>query len=162
MDLGERLEYELRSLDFARFWVLNQFLSPLVQGAVLLPVLLFVAGVFGHRPANWITQVISWYGGFWLASFIFSYFLPTSLANLTQLARHTVTVAPTSFIDETRHSRTEFFWPSVHKVVSRPGFVAIYLAGDMVHVIPNRAFSSAEQRARFIGRVRERIAAEKR
>ena len=52
-------------------------------------------------------------------------------------------------------------WPGVSKVVSRPGFIAVYLAHNRAQVIPNRAFASSAKRREFVAFVHEKIRAAK-
>lgn len=49
------------------------------------------------------------------------------------------------------------YWPGIYKLVSRPGFVAVYLNAHGARIIPNRVCSDRQQRSVFIASIQRRL-----
>ena len=93
----------------------------------------------------------------WIVQFAFNAIYLASPRSKSMLAKHTVEILDDAFLEETKFNKSFFYWPGVVKAVSRPGFVAVYVTPHLAHVIPNRAFSTKEERTRFLSLTREKI-----
>lgn len=153
---GMRVEYDLRFSDVVLFTGIHQFLSPVLQVAYI-GLAVFIGQADGENASDALLHATLWYAGLWFFQFFFNIFYLISGKNRTQLTQHAIVVSDASLFEETRFNASHFFWPGVLKVVSRPGFVALYVAQHHAHVIPNRAFASEQQRTKFMQVVREKI-----
>ena len=156
-----KIEYENKFSDILLFHAVHQFLSPVLQGSyVMLFVFILMTGhnwsKDGLVPA-FVTAFV-WYVALWLIQFLFNaiYFFSRSKSVLT---KHTVETQPESFYEETKYNKSYFYWNGIHKVVRRPGFVAVYVTPHMAHVIPKRAFSSEAQMSSFINECKNKLSA---
>lgn len=156
-----RIEYENKPSDLIIFNAIHQFLSPAVQGAYII----FVAFIFwvesnGSSVATAAATAFFWYLGAWAFQLIFNAIYFSSRKNKSILTTHRIEVLDDSLFEETKFNKSFFYWPGIAKAVPRPGFIAIYVTPDLALIVPNRAFSSSNQRARFLALVKERIHAE--
>jgi hypothetical protein len=155
-----RIEYKNKFSDILLFNAVHQFLSPVLQGFYLIPLGLFFLSELGDGSAfAAATSALLWYLGLWVFQFVFNAAYLFSRKYKSVLTTHIVEIQDDAFFEETKFNKSFFYWPGIVKAVSRPGFVAVYVAPHMAHIVPNRAFSSKEQRARFLALVREKIAA---
>jgi hypothetical protein len=153
---GMRFGYELKFFDLVCFSTVHQFLSPVLQGFIIVFTLLtFISGRNEDEVPVAAVSALLLYCGAWIFQFIFNVISLITRKNRTQFTLHTIEITDTSFFEETKYNKSHFFWPGVVKAVSRPGFVAVYVAQNVAHIIPNRAFSSDEQRKKFLALVRE-------
>jgi hypothetical protein len=95
----------------------------------------------------------------WAFQFITNVFVLYSAKNRSLLTHHVVEVQPGSFYVENPFTRSFHNWAGIAKVISRPGFVAVYVNAHAAHIIPNRAFSCRAQRNDFLTQVRAKLAA---
>ncbi len=72
------------------------------------------------------------------------------------LTEHVLEIRDDALYESTKFNESRFFWPGVLKVVSRPGYVAVFIAQHAAHVIPNRAFGSKDQRNEFIATLKSK------
>lgn len=155
-----RIEYKNKFSDILLFNAAHQFLSPVLQGVYLLFfALVFLLEWGGDSATTAAITAFLWYLGLWVVQFVFNAAYLFSRKNNRILTTHTVEIQGDAFFEETKFNKSFFYWPGIVKAVSRPGFVAVYVTPHMAHIVPNRAFSSKEQRARFLALVREKIAA---
>ncbi|HEX7892482.1 MAG TPA: YcxB family protein [Ramlibacter sp.] len=154
---GMRLEYRLTYADMLLFAAAHQFFSPLLQ-LMFLGLAALIAGSGGDNATSTAFAACGWYAGLWLAQFALIAAFLVSRKNRTHLTTHAIEVSDRSLYEATRYNESHFFWPGVIKAVSRPGFVAVYVAQHTAHVIPDRAFASPEQRSEFLAVVRRKIA----
>lgn len=153
-----RIEYENKFTDILLFNAVHQFLSPAVQGLYLFFFsLIFWVESVGSDVATAATTAFIWYLGMWIFQFLFNAIYLFSRKNHSILTTHVVEVLDDSFLEETKFNKSFFYWPGVVKAVSRPGFVAVYVTPHLAHILPNRAFSSKDQRGRFLALVKEKI-----
>ncbi|MFS2036681.1 YcxB family protein [Polaromonas sp. CT11-55] len=153
-----RIEYENKFSDLLLFNAVHQFRSPVLQGLYLLFFALFFWSELNYGTTSAAaTSASLWYLAMWVLQFGFNAAYLFSKDNKSVLTMHIVEIQDEAFFEETKFNKSFFYWPGIVKAVSRPGFVAVYVAAHMAHIIPNRAFSSKEQRDRFLALVREKI-----
>lgn len=153
-----RIEYENKFSDLLLYQAIHQFLSIPLQ----IIYLLFFFLIFWSESltASVLPSAITaflWWAGIWIFQFVFNAIYFWSRKNPSVIGQHAIEVQDGSLMEETKFNKSFFYWPGVVKVVSRPGFVAIYVTPHMAHWIPNRAFSSDAQRNDFLALVKEKI-----
>jgi YcxB-like protein len=155
-----RIQYRLRYLDYLQFVVVHQFLSFRLQAVCLLLTGYIFWNEHQDNPvATSLVIAFVWFALIWLAQIIFTaiyIFTRRSDGNLTD---HVIELRDDAFRESTKFNESRFFWPGIQRVVRRPGFVAVYVAQHMAHVIPMRAFASKKQAAEFMAFVREKMVA---
>jgi hypothetical protein len=153
-----RIEYELTFSDYLLFNVIHQFFSIPVQllycGAALL---LFYSPIEGQPLYVTTIVVIIAYFAIWTIQLLFNVFYLGFGKNRSLLTKHIVEIQDEAFYDETKFGRAYHFWPGIVKVISRPGFIAVYVHAHAAHVLPNRAFSSPAHRQAFLLALKEKI-----
>jgi hypothetical protein len=110
-------------------------------------------------PAAALIGAILLYCSAWLVLLLLYVILLFSRLNKTLLTKHVIEVRNDALYEETRFNKSLHYWPGVVKVVDRPGFVAIYIAAQMAHIIPARAFADDDERSRFLALTREKLKA---
>lgn len=65
-----------------------------------------------------------------------------SRKNKTILAEHTVTLKDDGFIEETIYNSTVHKWAAVQQLRRSKYFIYIYVAANMAHIVPKRAFAT--------------------
>lgn len=153
-----RIEYENKFTDIILFNAVHQFLSPVLQGLIII---LATSVFWGESSDNTIasaaTTAFFWYLAMWMFQFIFNAIYLFSRNNRSVLTTHIVEVMDAAFMEETKFNKSFFYWPGVVKAVSRPGFIAVYVSPHLAHIIPNRAFTSRDQRKSFLALVNDKI-----
>lgn len=152
-----RIEYANTFKDVLLFHAVHQFLSPVLQFFYIVFAASMFSNELDHGVAAAGTVALLLYAILWLFQFMFNAVYHFSRHNRGILTRHVVEVRDEGLYEETAFGRALFFWPGVIKVVSRPGFTAIYVAAHQAHVIPSRFFASAAERANFVSLVRQHI-----
>ena len=154
-----RIEYDLKFRDYLLFNGLHQLLSPAVQFFYLFCVLaVFVTEPEGTPLAVRVLAAILFYIAVWTIQLLFNVVYLYSSKNRTILTQHTITVQDEWLLDETTFSKSQHYWAGIHKVVRRPGFVAVYMNAHAAHIIPSRAFPSDEHRSRFVSEIKIKLA----
>lgn len=157
-----RIQYELKFRDLLFFSASHHFLSPVAQAFYLvIPWMTFNSARDDGRSFG-----IAFAGAalLYLAEWVFLFAvlaLDVFRRNVNDLTEHTIEARQDDIVEETRFTNLVVKWPGVSKVVSRPGFIAVYLAHNKAQVIPNRAFASSAKRVEFVAFVREKIRAAK-
>ena len=155
-----RIEYENKFSDILLFNAVHQFLSPALQGLyVIIFALIFWSEPNNSSIATAAITAFYWYLAMWIFQLIFNAIYLFSRKNGSVLTTHIVEVLDDAFLEETKFNKSFFYWPGIVKAVSRPGFVAVYVTPHLAHILPNRAFSSIDQRANFLAMVKEKIRA---
>ena len=154
-----RIEYKNRFTDILLFQAVHQFLSPIVQGLCALLAALVLQSERHLGVSAAFASALFVYFVLWTAQLLFNAIYLFSVRSKTVLTDHVIELQDESLLEQTRFNRSNFFWPGIAKVVSRPGFVAIYVTPQMAHVIPNRFFASKEQRSAFLATAREKVRA---
>ena len=144
-----RIQYQLKFLDVVLFQAVHQFLNPVVQSLFLLLTWFIFQSELNDVPATLraATVACSLYAIMWALQFTFNAIYLISRRNKNVLTQHTIELQEKAVLEETRFTQTLVQWPGVARIVSRPGFVALYISPHMAHVIPNRAFSTSANRA---------------
>jgi cell division protein FtsB len=156
-----RIRYENRYVDFLWFNVVHQLFSPLVQiFCAAFPVLFGVTiwHLGDHAAPVWALLA---YIATWVIQILFNAIYLYSRKNRTILTEHVLEIQDEALLEQNRLGKLYSYWSGIVKVVSRPGFVAIYVTPFTAHIIPNRAFSSRIERADFLATVQEKIRAAK-
>ncbi|HEY0065539.1 MAG TPA: YcxB family protein [Telluria sp.] len=60
------------------------------------------------------------------------------------------------FVDSPQHQALSY-WASIERIVTRPGYIAVYLNSLQAHLIPNGAFPDPAHRAQFLDALRQRL-----
>ena len=155
-----RIEYRVRYFDYLRFNVVHQFLSPTLQVVYLL----FGALIFmGERSDNSVIGsfivAFVFYSIMWAAQAILTAIYLTSRRGDSVLTDHVVEIRDNALFESTKYNESLFFWPGILKVRNRPGYIAVYIAQHMAHIIPKRAFSSKDQVNQFVALIKEKMSA---
>ena len=153
-----RIEYRVGVWDMVRFNLVQQFLSPLTGGLILgFSVFVFLNELGSANSASEAAlTALWWFLGIWFFQSLVTFaFLYTKSAD-SVLTDHVLEIRKGGLFERTRFNESLFFWPSVIKVVRRPGYVAVFISARQAHVIPRRAFESREHEARFITEIRDR------
>jgi YcxB-like protein len=69
--------------------------------------------------------------------------------------QHTITLTETAVVEESPVNRTESSWAGVVKVARNRRLIFIYIASNLAHVIPKRAFASEAEAASFFTQATE-------
>jgi hypothetical protein len=155
-----RIQYRIRYLDFLQFNVIHQFLSPTLQAVYLFFCgLIFWAELQANSPLESFLVASIFFVAMWLAQVLLLAVYLYSRRSDGILTEHIVELRDDALYESTEFNESRFFWPGVLKVVRRPGYVGVYVAQHMAHVIPLRAFASKEQAATFVAFVREKMGA---
>ena len=157
-----RIEYRNKFSDILLFNAVHQFLSLPLQGLYLsLFAFIFYSESLTSSLVLAAVTALLWYLALWVFQLLFNVVYLFSRKNGSVLTDHVVEVQSDALLEETRFNKSLFYWPGVVRVVSRPGFVGIYVTPHLAHVIPTRAFESEQQRVQFIALVRDKIRAAK-
>ncbi len=155
-----KIEYELKFFDYFVFNVLHQFLSWPIQlfivGCALLSGLITSGDEMAALPV--VTAVVA-YAAIWAIQIVFLLFYLCFGSYRSLLTKHIAEIQDDAFYKETKFGRSYEFWSGVVKVVGRPGFIGVYLNGNAAHIIPNRAFSSSDQRHAFFTALQGKLCA---
>lgn len=154
-----RIEYELKFLDYLLFNIMHQFFSIPTQIVFFAPsVFILAISINGKNLyASVITTAVIVYIAMWIFQLLFSVAFLYSQKNKSLLTKHIVELQNEAFYEETSFGRSYHYWTGIVKIVDRPKFVAVYINAQAAHIIPNRAFSSPEQRTKFVMTVREKL-----
>jgi hypothetical protein len=154
---GMRIEFELKFRDYLSYNLIHQFLSMPVQILFVGVTALIAHGLEVHGLSAVALAFVLFYVGLWAsqAVFVVAYLCFGTYRSL--LTKHVVEIQEDAFYDETAFGRSHHYWRGISKAVRRPGFTAVYINASAAHIIPNRAFSSDEQRRLFLLTLREKI-----
>lgn len=153
-----RIEYKFTFGDSVLFQASHQFLSPQVQfiyGAMF--AVIYFAEARGTSNFQALATAAAIWVVMWLLQFLANVVILVSRKNHSVLTTHSIEVQESGLLEETRFNRSLFYWPGLVKVVSRPGYIAIYVSSQLAHVIPKRAFSSKSEAEKFKAMVLERM-----
>lgn len=154
-----RIEYDLKFRDYLLFNGLHQLLSPAVQFFYLLCASsVFLTEPEGNSLPGRLIAAVLLYIVIWTVQLLFNVIYLYSSKNRTILTRHAIAVLDEGLLDETKFSKSLHYWAGIHKVVRRPGFVAVYVNAHAAHIIPSRAFLSDEHRSRFVSDIKMKLA----
>lgn len=146
-----RIQYETKFRDIFLFSTIHQYFSVVIQSSILFGcVLMFFSELNRSGVGFALAIAIFTYLFLWLLQILFGALYLYSRSNVTVLTTHTIEIQEDAFFEETKYNRSYFFWHGVLKIVRRPGFVAVYVAPHMAHVIPTRAFESKSQLNEFL------------
>ena len=68
-----------------------------------------------------------------------------SKKNKTVTTEHTITLKEEGFLEETPFNTTEHTWAAVQRLRRSRNYIFLYIAAQLAHVIPRRAFSTEEE-----------------
>lgn len=152
-----RIQYDLKFTDVLLFQAFHQFLSPAVQGFYLLGAWFFwhAESSAGSPASDAAFMAIAAYALMWTVQLAFNALYLMSRKNGNVITRHAIELQLDGLAEETQLTRTFVQWAGIAKVVTRPGFVAVYISSQLAHVIPNRAFASSSERDAFLTAIRQ-------
>jgi hypothetical protein len=153
-----RVRYDFGYLDYLSFCLVQQFLSPILQGAVLGFVGYIFVSELKERPLGAsLLMAFFWYVMMWVGQIVLLAIYLFGRRRDTVMTDHDLEIRDDALYESTVYNEARFLWSGIQRLVDRPGFVAVYVSRHSAHVIPARAFESGEQRARFVALVREKM-----
>lgn len=153
-----RIEFRIGYLDNLKFQVVHQFLSPVMNGFfIAIAGAIVIVEMSGHTAVRSLLVAALFYLGMWAAQIVLVAILVFSRRNDCVLTDHVLEIRDGGLFEATKFNESMFFWPGLIKVVKRPGFVAVYIAQHMAHIIPDRAFRSIQERDQFVSLVQEKM-----
>jgi hypothetical protein len=152
-----RIEYRIGYVDRLRFNLWHQFLSPVVNGFFLIFTALIVWSEAQSRQLiQGVLVALTFYVLIWVVQALFTtVYLFTRRSDSVQ-TRHVLEIKTDALYESTEFNESRLFWPGILRVVTRPGFVAIYVAQHSALIIPNRTFKGNERR-QFIDSLNENV-----
>ena len=155
-----RIEYQLKYRDLVLFSVIHQFLSLSIQLMhVGCAVLVYFVMSDVVTPGISLAVAILSFGAFWAAQVLYLAFYLCFGKNRALFTAHLVEIQEEAFYVETRFGRSYYFWSGVAKVISCPGYIAVYLNANAAHIVPDRAFSTPDQRLSFLSSLQAKAVA---
>ena|SRR5438445_1758330 len=153
-----RIAYDFGYLDYLYFVLMQQFLSPILQGAIFLFIgYIFISDLKDNPLGTSLLMALFWFAMMWAAQVvILAAFLFTRRRD-SALTDHVIEIRDDALYESTRFNESRFLWPGILRLVQRPGFVAVYVSRHHAHVIPTRAFQSKQQRSQFIALVKKKM-----
>jgi hypothetical protein len=155
-----RIDYELKFRDYLLFNAMHQMLSVPVQlfyGG--LAAFIFYLSIGEQSLFAGAIEAILVYLAMWAVQLLFNAFYLAFGKNRSLLTRHIVEIQDNAFYEETKFGRSYHFWSGLAKVISRPGFIAVYINANAAHILPDRAFSSPEHRKEFLSVLKGKLSA---
>ena len=146
-----RIEYDLKFRDYLLFNAIHQLLSVPVQlfyGGLAL--FLFYLSLGKQSLCASVILAIIVYLAMWVVQLSFNVVYLYFGKNRSLLTKHVVEIQNEALYEETQFNKSYHFWPGIAKVISCPGFIAIYINAHAAHIIPSRAFSSLGNRQQFL------------
>ncbi|MDR3054533.1 MAG: YcxB family protein [Zoogloeaceae bacterium] len=160
-----QIKFTLRFFDYAYFNFVHSFKLLVLQGffvilsaSISLDMLSISGSVGGIAIVTTLAIACLVYLALWLAQLILGVILLLG-ENKTLLTACTIEVLDDALLEETKFNKNFAYWSGIVKVVSCPGFIAIYVTQHNAYIIPNRAFASPVQKADFLKQVREKVRA---
>jgi hypothetical protein len=153
-----RIEYRPTYLDFLLFNNVHQFLSPTLQ-LLYIGLSIFTAVTMPDDlpKAQLVAIGFIVFFSLWLLQFVLNAIYLYSKKNRSFLTEHLMEVRDDGLLDQTKFAQSLSYWSGEVRVVTRPGFVAVYVSAFAAFIVPNRTFVSNDQRDAFISSIRERI-----
>lgn len=71
---------------------------------------------------------------------------------------HTIVLTEDAVIESTSVNESRHLWSGIYKIVETPEYIYIFVAADLAHVIPKRAFPNASAAGAFAARAKELLA----
>ena len=137
---------------------MHQLMSPTLHGFnFMICILMFWSALKDGDAGFAAFSALVIYLLMWIIQFAFNAIYLAFPRNKSVLTKHTLEILDDAFLEETKFNKTFSYWPGVIKAVDCPGFVAIYVSPHLAHIIPNRAFSTKDERAQFLSLTREKI-----
>jgi len=153
-----KIEYENKFSDIFFFHAFNHFESIVTQGFyVLICFLFFKSSLDDSSVPEALVFAGVVYVLMWLAHFVFNALYLCSKKDKSTYTKHVVEVQDQSLLDQTKYSKSFFYWDGIVRVVRRPGYVAIFVTSHTACVIPMRAFSSKEQCSGLVKLINQKL-----
>ena len=76
--------------------------------------------------------------------------------NRTMRTEHEITLKDESFVEKTQFNTTEHTWAAVQRLRRSKNYIFLYIAANLAHVIPKRAFAAEEEWNSFYEFCREK------
>ena len=145
-----RVQFELKFRDLFLFNMMHQFLSVTLQLFCLFPPLLSV--YFAEKGESIVLTVVTaicWYFVCWLVQIAFTAIYLAAGNTRTVLTPKVIELQDDALFEETKFSKSYYYWPGILKAVRRPNYIAVYTGALTAQVIPHRAFLNEVARERF-------------
>ncbi len=152
-----QLKYENTFLDIFLFTAIHQLLSPAVQGLYVTVAAFIFWNELQEGIAFATVFALAFYLIMWVAQIAFNAVYLFSRKNHSVLTTHIVEITDDGFTEQTAFNKSIFYWHGIVKVLSRPGFIAVYVAPHLAHMIPSRAFESRTQRVDFLSALKQKV-----
>lgn len=141
------------------FSIRTNFASLKIQGFSIL-LCVYIAYQFSYEPQYNLTFAIIYamiiYIVFWLFQIVFAAFLLATKKNRAMFSAQEIELIEDGIIERNEFQELKVFWGGVVHIKDSYRAVAIYFTEMQAILIPNRAFSSKEHKARFVDFIRER------
>jgi hypothetical protein len=153
-----RIAYKLNFFDYVLFCFVHQFSSIIAQILFLgLGLMVFLGELVKQGASRAMLAGIGAYFFVWIFQLIWNMFILYSSKNKSLLTDHVVEIQDNFFFEESPFGMSYQKWMGIAKVISRPGFVAVYINGQCAHIIPSRAFSNSIERQKFLDQIRVKL-----
>jgi hypothetical protein len=160
------VSYENTVTDLVRFNRYHQLRHPYLYIMAVLPTLILVKDTWRlarGQPGAWLVTLVV----LQLAIFVLVYVVTIAgLYLFLGLRRdrpahrqHRITLTKTSVIEESPVNRTESAWAGVVKVAQTRRVILIYIARNLAHVVPKRAFATPLEAESFFNEAMARWSA---
>lgn len=157
-----KLEYQITFADNVLFNVIHAFLSVPVQLFYFAHAAILFYIYLGEYPVLFIATIaLAVYLVIWIIQILFITFFLCFGKNRSLYARHRLEIQDGAFYTESQFGRSYIYWSGMAKVISPPGFIAVYFSANAAHVIPNRAFSSTDEKRAFLAALHQKLSAAK-
>jgi hypothetical protein len=156
--IAMKIEFELKYKDILLCNIMHQFFS--------VPIQLFYCGLGvstfymlrGELSLEVsIISAIFAYLAMWVVQLLFLVFYLCFGTNRSLFTQHIVAIQDDAFYEETQFGKSYQVWGGLAKVISRPGYIAVYTNANAAHILPNRAFSSSEHRQEFLAALQGKL-----
>jgi|GEM_PF-1253331 len=156
------IEYKNTFSDIFLFHAVHQFLSLVLQGFLLLfCVFIFFSELNESNYLEAFFKAVIWYIFLWMIQIAFNAIYAYSKVTRNVFIKRRIEISDEYFYEQTEFNKSFFYWHGILKAISFLGFVVVYVTPSMVHIIPNRAFISKEERLVFLQLVTSKINAAK-
>ena len=155
--------YENTVTDLVRFNHYHQLRHPYLYIMAALPTLILVKDTWrlaGGQLGAWVVTLAVLQLVLFILLYaltVVGYYLFLGLRRDTPAHRqHRTTLTETAVVEESPVNRTESTWAGVVKVVQTRRLILIYIASNLAHVVPKRAFPSPLEAESFFNEAQAR------
>ena len=151
----KNVTYKISFKDLASFMWSHDLRSPGLLTIVSCASFLIAFGILvtfpGIKPFLPFFLLVS--AGVFIVTFLLAYLLAIlcmiSKANRTFLCEHTISINEQGLTEETKYGNSETYWNAISSIVKTKTHILLYVTQLSAHIIPLRAFESAEEANEF-------------